>query len=212
MSAETIEKKLVLFVDSSNVYHSFKALEIEPASIDMFKFYEFITKRKSPIVRFYDALKNLGDNPKQYAKQQQFHTELKKNQNLSIHLGKLQRIRESSQSNIDYYARTLGFCINCIGKLSGFVSAIGAKRQHREKGVDVRIAVDLIALADSNEYDMAILLSGDADLAPAVKYVVLKKGKTVINAHFGANSSKELRDSCTSSFMIRPETINQYKK
>jgi len=169
MNAENIEKRLVLFVDSSNVYHSFKALEIEPSSIDMLKFYEFITKRKSPTVRFYDALKNLGDNPKQYAKQQQFHTELKKNQNLSIHLGKLQRIKESSQNNIDYYARTLGFCINCIGKLSGFVSAIGAKRQHREKGVDVRIAVDLIALADSNEYDMAILLSGDADLAPAVK-------------------------------------------
>ena len=45
----------------------------------MLKFYETITKRKNPTVRFYDALKNLGDNPKQYSKQQQFHTELKKN-------------------------------------------------------------------------------------------------------------------------------------
>jgi uncharacterized LabA/DUF88 family protein len=211
MPEETTEKKLILFVDASNVYHSLRKLDIDPTTIDMLKFYETITKRKNPTVRFYDALKNLGDNPKQYSKQQQFHTELKKNPNLTIHLGKLQRINEASQKNIDYYAKTLGFCKECLRKLTAFVQAIGANRQHREKGVDVRIAVDLLALADTNEYGLAILLSGDADLAPAAKHVI-EKGKKVINAHFGNNSSKELRDTCTNQFMINPETIKKCKK
>ncbi len=41
----------------------------------------------------------------------------------------------------------------------------------REKGVDVLLAVDLVRLAAENLYDVAILLSGDGDLVPAIQTV-----------------------------------------
>ena len=50
---------------------------------------------------------------------------------------------------------------------------------YHEKGVDVRLAIDLIRRARNDEYDVAYLLSSDSDLAPAV-LEVLAMGKQVV--------------------------------
>jgi uncharacterized LabA/DUF88 family protein len=42
-----------------------------------------------------------------------------------------------------------------------------------EKGVDVLLAVDLVRLGAEDRYDTAVILSGDADLVPAVEAVRL---------------------------------------
>lgn len=41
----------------------------------------------------------------------------------------------------------------------------------REKGIDVALAIDLVTLARDGAYDLAILMSADYDLLPAVDYV-----------------------------------------
>lgn len=48
-----------------------------------------------------------------------------------------------------------------------------------EKGVDVLLAVDLVRLAAEGKYDAAVVLSGDADLVPAVEAVRLLYHKRV---------------------------------
>ncbi len=50
-----------------------------------------------------------------------------------------------------------------------------------EKGVDVKIATDLISMAYAGTYDVAILVSGDSDLVPAVREVRFL-GRVVENA------------------------------
>lgn len=45
------------------------------------------------------------------------------------------------------------------------------------KGVDVRIAIDLIEGAYENRYDTAIVISSDGDLSPALEMVVRKRKK-----------------------------------
>ncbi len=50
-----------------------------------------------------------------------------------------------------------------------------------EKGVDVKIATDMVAMAYAGEYDVAVLVSGDGDLAPAVREV-RRGGRVVDNA------------------------------
>jgi uncharacterized LabA/DUF88 family protein len=42
---------------------------------------------------------------------------------------------------------------------------------YHEKGVDVKIAVDLLVGAYEDHYDTAILLSSDTDLIPAIRQV-----------------------------------------
>lgn len=76
----------------------------------------------------------------------------------------------------------------------------------------MRLAVDLITVAEEDVYDTAILLSGDADLVPAVDFVVKKKNKRIINAYFNTSSGKELRDACSSCFLIKPERIKNSLK
>lgn len=41
-----------------------------------------------------------------------------------------------------------------------------------EKGIDVRLAVDFVAMALRGEYDLGVLLSHDTDLVPAVEAVL----------------------------------------
>lgn len=60
-----------------------------------------------------------------------------------------------------------------------------------EKGVDVKIATDMVALAYAGEYDVAILVSGDGDLAPAV-HEVRRIGRRVEDAMTRASSSWHL--------------------
>lgn len=59
----------------------------------------------------------------------------------------------------------------------------------KEKGVDVKLATDLIMLRDI--YDVAVIISGDQDYVPAVQ-VVKDSGKRVINASFMTHKGREL--------------------
>ncbi len=60
-----------------------------------------------------------------------------------------------------------------------------------EKGIDIMLATDLLKLAWSDLYDVAILVSGDGDFAYAVK-AVKDTGKHVELAAFPSNLSTDL--------------------
>jgi uncharacterized LabA/DUF88 family protein len=75
-----------------------------------------------------------------------------------------------------------------------------------QKGVDTLIATDLVAMAFLNHYDVACLVSGDGDLAPAVD-AVKAAGKQIIVATFPRSRSTAISKSAdheiflNSSFM-----------
>ena len=60
-------------------------------------------------------------------------------------------------------------------------------KSYHEKGVDVRLSVEMIRLARQDKYDAAYLLSSDIDLVPAVEEV-LSLGKKV--KYIGADDSQ----------------------
>jgi len=64
-----------------------------------------------------------------------------------------------------------------------------------EKGIDAAIITDLLSLAFDDNYDIAILISGDADYAPAVEYIQKKTDKQIVQAFFKAHGD-ELRNKC----------------
>ena len=69
-----------------------------------------------------------------------------------------------------------------------------------EKGVDAALVTDLLSLAWQRAYDVAVLVSGDADYIPAVEYVQ-SQGLKVINAAWAAKGH-ELQQACWGSFGI----------
>lgn len=71
--------------------------------------------------------------------------------------------------------------------LQSIVDAHTGTVMHVEKAVDVMLAVDLVVLADRDEYDTAYVLSADGDYTPAAKHV-RSRGKRVfaVSASSGA--------------------------
>ena len=67
----------------------------------------------------------------------------------------------------------------------------------QEKGVDVALAVDLVAGAVQEEYDAAVVASTDTDLLPAIEFVYNYKGphgpSIEVSAWHSHTSSRELR-------------------
>jgi uncharacterized LabA/DUF88 family protein len=70
----------------------------------------------------------------------------------------------------------------------------------REKGVDTAIVTDLLSLAWERAYDVAVLVSSDADLVPAVARLQ-EKGFKIINAAW-TGIGHELAKTCWASFAI----------
>jgi len=77
-----------------------------------------------------------------------------------------------------------------------------------EKGIDVAIATDMLRRAYSNAYDTAILISGDADLVPAVEGVK-DIGKHVENAFVYTGLSRHLRQTCDRFILLDEVMMEQ---
>lgn len=61
----------------------------------------------------------------------------------------------------------------------------------REKGIDVKLATDLIAGALDDKYDTAIVVSSDSDLIPAIDWIRFRLKKKVEYVGFSILDKKE---------------------
>ena len=85
------------------------------------------------------------------------------------------------------------------------------KGRIREKGTDVKIAVDLIIGAVDDLYDSAILVSSDTDLIPAVKYIKYRD-KKLEYVGFSHTPSLGMQKYANFSILLRLEDIEKFKK
>ncbi len=81
--------------------------------------------------------------------------------------------------------------------------------QIREKGVDVKIAIDLVIDGIENKYDTAIIVSSDTDLIPAIKYVQ-SKGKKVEYVGFSNSTSVGLIKDCDYQRVFGSTDLQQF--
>ena len=92
-----------------------------------------------------------------------------------------------------------------------------------EKGIDVRIALDLIRMAHRNEYDVGLIFSQDQDLAEEIRVIAREQGRWIrLASAFPATAAysktrgidktdwipfdKALYDSCIDPRDYRPKT------
>jgi uncharacterized LabA/DUF88 family protein len=78
----------------------------------------------------------------------------------------------------------------------------------REKGVDVKIAIDLVIGAVEDTYDTAVVVSSDTDLIPAIRYV-LSRGKKVEYVGFSSRPSLGMARESSLSILLLPDDLNK---
>ncbi len=83
-----------------------------------------------------------------------------------------------------------------------------SKTIFKEKGVDVRIAVDLVSLSCDKSIDIAILCSSDSDLQPAVAEA-RKRGVEIIYLGFENSPNKGLTYTTNRTVLFRNNEIAQ---
>jgi len=85
-------------------------------------------------------------------------------------------------------------CPKCQAEVQACQTCSADMRGTEEKGVDTRIATDLIRLAWEDGYDAAVLLSADRDFVPVAEFLQTK-GIKVIHGAFPPKGS-ELTQKC----------------
>lgn len=81
----------------------------------------------------------------------------------------------------------------------------------KEKGVDVRIAVDITTMACDGLLDTAIIVSSDSDLQPAVKELNKRNAKSIY-VGFELNPNKGLMYTTKRSILIRNSEVLKFYK
>lgn len=160
--------RVCVFIDGSNFYHSCRET-LGRTDVNLGAFAELVVGPQRELVRTYYYTTQLPPDAEESARaaQQRFLSNLHRIAYFEVRLGRLVK-RE----------------IKC--------EACGDVRwKYQEKGVDMRIGVDLLALASKNLYEVAILVSGDGDLKDAVQ-AVKDLGKHVEVAVFDAGRAREL--------------------
>lgn len=91
-------------------------------------------------------------------------------------------------------------CTSCQHELTACPECSAGYVRYPEKGVDSAILVDLLTLAWEDAYDVAILVSSDADLVPGVDRIQ-ERGLKVINATW-TNQGHHLAKASWGSFRL----------
>jgi len=197
-------EKVSILIDGSNFYHLvLKKLGLEEAQFDFESFTVFLANGR--IIsdmgkRFYTGTvrEKKGDarTKEAMAKQTTLFTALK-HSNWEIRTSKLQtRIEKIPIDN-----RVVGY--ENLLKLG--VKQIEFSRL-REKGIDVKLATDLIAGAIDNQYDTAIVISSDSDLMPAIDWVRHRKGKKIEYIGFSISDGINPQNSTNPSLSLIAKT------
>ena len=96
--------------------------------------------------------------------------------------------------------KSFPICPICHSQHAQCTSCKADMRGTEEKGVDTRIATDLIHYAWEGAYDIAVLVSADQDFVPAAE-ILQSKGIKVIHAGFHP-AGMLLRQKCWASIEI----------
>lgn len=100
-------------------------------------------------------------------------------------------------------------CPTCHAEIAQCPTCKADARGTEEKGIDTRIATDMVSLAWANSYNVAVLLSADRDFVPVAEFLQTK-GIKVIHGSFPKNGN-QLAQKCWGSIKI-PDLMNEFRR
>lgn len=181
----------VLFVDGENFLHKIREVikteRIDKDSVDLTKI--DLTKLLAEPLKGFKIKRKIF-----YASRLHFHPETPEK---SKELIKFQRSLRNTLAN-------QGFDFVIAGNVRA--QKVGGKTVFREKGVDVKIAIDLVSFASKKILDCAILASSDSDLQPAITELRERKVE-VIYLGFETNPNKGLSYTTNRTILLRNNEV-----
>jgi uncharacterized LabA/DUF88 family protein len=183
LSRDGHRERVMVFIDGNNLYHSLKHV-VGRTNLDFHEFSKRLVQDRQLIrVYYYNAPLNREDDEEKYRQQQSFFDSLDTVPYLTKKFGRLEK-RLVKQTLPD----------------GTFVSV----PTYVEKGVDTFIVIDMLSHAYKDNYDTAILVSGDEDFAVLVDNIK-DLGKHVEVANLGG--SYILRQAADKYVLIDKELL-----
>ena len=179
-----MKKRIMIFVDGSNLYHILKSLlpDKKPNDFDFEGFVKYLSKEGISLgTYYYNVPLDIMQDEEKYIKQQRFFDKIKRLPNFKFVL-----------------------CRMLKKKIDG-------KTIYEAKEDDIHLAVDMVKLAFADAYDIAILVSSDGDFVPAIQ-AVKEKGKNVENIGFETKFSYHLKKECDRFRMLSKEEVKKFFK
>ena len=193
------EQRVYAYFDGSNFYHLLK-LNYSLSNIDFSKVSQDMLQKNEILgkVKYYNSPVNQQEEPEIYSKQLKFFEKIKNSPLLELRLGRLVK-RKIGKINIvcPECGLQIAKSVNCpkCGKLINLENI----SKTSDKGLDVKIAIDLLLDAIDGKYDTALLFSGDADFSPAIEYIINNLKKKIVYCRFPKPKTNELIKVCSST-------------
>jgi uncharacterized LabA/DUF88 family protein len=176
-------KRVAVYIDGSNLYYKLKDCEIKNITYFGYAALSQWLARERKIIakRYYVGVVRSKEGDAKSKKMQEGQVKL------FNHL----------QSNKEEFNVQRGYLMRSDGAF-------------HEKGVDVKIAIDLLAGAYEDMYDTAILISSDTDLIPAIQKV-RQLGKKVEYIGFSHKPSYGLIKNANETRLLTKNEMEQFQ-
>ena len=176
------QKSVAIYIDGSNLYHKLKDLKIKNTTGFNYKGFSDYLARKREVISYRYYVGVVR---------------VKKGDSKAAQM----RVNQQKLFN---NLRDQKFCIK-----QGYLMENDGK--FHEKGVDVKLATDMLIGAYEDMYDVAILISSDTDLIPAIKHIKYL-GKEVEYIGFSHNPSLGLQKNVNLSRLLIEDDIDSFVK
>ncbi len=178
-------RRVAVFIDGSNFYNGLRD-NVGRMDVDFHRFgRKLASMADGDLLRiyYYNAKVDPEYDPDNHEKQQRFITHLSHTPYLTLRLGKL----------VYYQVRTEDASVR--------------KHYAVEKGLDVKLAIDLVRLAVNHACEVAIIVSGDKDLGDVVEFGK-EMGLVVCSAFFPRGLSDSLATRADQVFYLNEESLS----
>jgi len=173
------KKRVVIFIDGTNLFHGLwdcyrtHILDIQELAIKL-----CCSNRELEQIRYYYSPFIKQINSRMYVIQQKYIETIRSHDNVHIVEGK-------------YVRKPILFKKETMDKIRSYLTPDDLWT-YVEKGIDVKIAVDMITLALKDVYDTAILVSGDSDFVPVINQ--LKELRKAVQVAMFMNDNRKSYD------------------
>lgn len=205
--------RAVLFIDGNNWYHYLKRSVIP----DLFRldYAKISQKLIGPArdwigTRYYIGQVDQRQGARVYADQRKFIDALEKTDSrITVHLGRIEPRETESEAASELLRYMHALKTRIDPQVFKDLVNLGTRYEKElvwvEKAVDVYLAVDLVVMAITNQYDAAYILSADGDYTRAVDYVRQSQGKSVYAACPSAGHGAQLASTVKSFIHLKPD-------